>query len=336
MPSAGATLAKPLRKRAAMPVVGDFFRPIQRVLANGGPLPKASRPRGSTTSCDLGRRTRIVVPVPGVLVDLDRAAVRLDDALREREAEADATGLARPAASPRKNAVNTCGRSSARDADAAIARPRTRRARRRWRDRELDRRDRARACTCARSRAGCRARGGAASDRRRAAADRGAIATLERRDRVARAHALGGGRRRSRPARRRACAAAAARAAPPPRSRSAARSGCRRRCVSSSATSTAISPSDARARLGVAFAGEIERDADARERRAQLVRDVREQLLLGEHQALDPLGHLVERARRARRSRRRARGRCARRGRRRRARAPCATAARSGARSSAR
>ena len=46
--------------------------------------------------------------------------------------------------------------------------------------------------------------------------------------------------------------------------------------------------------LGVAFVGEVERDADPGQRRAQLVRDVGEQLLLGDEQAGDPVGHLVE------------------------------------------
>ena len=52
----------------------------------------------------------------------------------------------------------------------------------------------------------------------------------------------------------------------------------------------------ARLVLGVARQ-ELERDADARQRRAQLVRDVGQQLLLPAHQHLDALGHLVERAR---------------------------------------
>ena len=46
--------------------------------------------------------------------------------------------------------------------------------------------------------------------------------------------------------------------------------------------------------LRVAFSGEVERDADPGERRAQLVRHVGEQLPLGPHQVPDALGHLVE------------------------------------------
>src|SRR2546426_548921 len=58
-------------------------------------------------------------------------------------------------------------------------------------------------------------------------------------------------------------------------------------------------PRDARQLRGgvlrAALRREIERDADARERRAQLVRDVREKLALAMHQVLDPFRHLVER-----------------------------------------
>ena len=46
--------------------------------------------------------------------------------------------------------------------------------------------------------------------------------------------------------------------------------------------------------FGAPFGGEIERYADPRERRAQLVRHVREELPLSAHQRLDPSRHLVE------------------------------------------
>jgi hypothetical protein len=47
-------------------------------------------------------------------------------------------------------------------------------------------------------------------------------------------------------------------------------------------------------RVGVALLGEIEGDANPGEGRPELVRDVREQLLLRAHEPLDALGHLVE------------------------------------------
>jgi hypothetical protein len=50
-------------------------------------------------------------------------------------------------------------------------------------------------------------------------------------------------------------------------------------------------------RVVIAFRGQVDRHMDARERRPQLVRHVREQLPLGLQQTADPLAHLVERAR---------------------------------------
>ena len=83
----------------------------------------------------------------------------------------------------------------------------------------------------------------------------------------------------------------------------------RRDAVSTSSISRSSSPrsaSTSRSRalvLGVARQ-ELERDADARQRRAQLVRDVGQQLLLPAHQPLDALGHLVPGARQLARARR--------------------------------
>ena len=48
--------------------------------------------------------------------------------------------------------------------------------------------------------------------------------------------------------------------------------------------------------LQIGLAGDVQCDADARERRAKLVGHVREELLLRQQQLLDPNGHVVERA----------------------------------------
>ena len=218
----------------------------------------------------------------------------IDDALREREPEAEPAGRARAAAIGAEEGLEHAREVLGRDADAVIddsmttpSSARTRRARRVARAR----------CTCRRCRAGCRARAAAAPGRRRRMQSGAGTVDAQR---AARGAPRGSARPRARgdPRQRRDSRRSGGIPAADASAEIEARG---REDVADEPLELVEILGDAGERhardLGVALGGDPERHADARERRAQLVRDVREQLLLRAEQRGHAIGHLVERAR---------------------------------------